>query len=69
MSIVISFISFDGLLSATSDNLFSTESFRISWLTLQEVVADSVAEEVIEAGEVAGVPVVGDARMKRKNGE
>jgi hypothetical protein len=48
---------------------YSTEiALRISWLTLQEVEADLVAEEVTEVG-VAGAPAVEDAKTKKRSGE
>jgi hypothetical protein len=49
--------------------LYLTEShFRISWLTLQEVEADLVAEEVTEV-EVVGARAVEDARTKKRSGK
>ena len=63
------FISHDGSPSATSDDLLPHRiTLRISWLTLQEVEADLVAEEVIEV-EVVGVRAVEDAKTKKRSGK
>jgi hypothetical protein len=43
-------------------------TLRISWLTLQEVEADLVAEEVTEV-EVVGARVVEDAKTKKRSGK
>ena len=47
---------------------FTESHFRISWLTLQEVEADLVAEEVTEV-EVVGARAVEDAKTKKKSGK
>ena len=69
---VFLFISHDGSPSTSLDDLFFfylTElHFRISWLTLQEVEAGLVADEVTEVG-VVGARAVEDAKTKKRSGE
>ena len=66
---VVLFISRDGSPFTTSDDLLPHRiTFRILWLTLPEVEADLVAEEVTEA-EVVGAPAVEDAKTKKRSGE
>ena len=63
------FISHDGSPSVTSDDLLPHRiTLRISWLTLQEVGADLVAEEVIGV-EVVGARAVEDAKTKKRSGK
>ena len=68
---VFLFISHDGSPSATSDDFFFFYlriTLRISWLMLQEVEADLVAEEVTEV-EVVEAPAVADAKTKKRSGK
>ena len=69
LSNVVLFISHDGSPTDTLDDPLPRRiTLRISWLMLQEVVVDLVAEEAIEVG-VVGVLVVEDAKMKKRSGE
>jgi hypothetical protein len=66
---VFSFLSHDGSPSATSDDLLPHRiTLRISWLKLQEVEVDLVAEEVkgVEDVEAHAVEV---AKTKKRSGK